>query len=74
MPVGCIFGFPHGVRLVEEMLLERGIAASCEIVRHWGIRFGADFWHLDKVAIAMDGGKFVPARPAELMARMFRTA
>ena len=42
---------------LEEMLLARSIAISCETVRHWGIKFGADFWHLDKVAIAMDGGK-----------------
>jgi len=27
-PYGCIFGFRFSLRLVEEMLLERGIAVS----------------------------------------------
>jgi putative transposase len=50
------------LRLVEEMLLERGIVGSYETIRRWGRKFGAayvmqlprkkpsrkDFWHLDE--------------------------
>jgi transposase-like protein len=29
------------LHLVEEMLLERGIAAPCEMVRRWAIKFSS---------------------------------
>src|SRR3954451_4278885 len=32
--------FPLSLRLVEEMLLERGILVSCETVRRWALKFG----------------------------------
>jgi hypothetical protein len=51
------------LRLVEEMLLERGIVGSYETIRRWGRKFGAayvmqlprkkpsrkDIWHLTRV-------------------------
>jgi putative transposase len=50
------------LRLVEEMLLERGIVVSYETIRRWGRKFGPqyarrlrrkrpcrnDVWHLDE--------------------------
>lgn len=55
------FRFPLSLRLVEEMLLERGIVVSYVTVRRWGRKFGpeytrrlrrkrpnpSDVWHLD---------------------------
>ena len=32
--------FPLSLRMVEEMLLERGIEVSYETVRRWGLKFG----------------------------------
>ncbi|MDQ0561973.1 hypothetical protein QO004_003774 [Rhizobium mesoamericanum] len=66
---GCIFRFPLSLRLVEEMLLERGIVVSYETIRRWGRKFGAaharqlrrkrrsrkDIWHLDEVVISIAG-------------------
>jgi putative transposase len=65
------FRFPLSLRLVEEMLLERGILVSCETVRRWTLRFGPayarrlrrkragrrDVWHLDEVVISIAGQK-----------------
>jgi hypothetical protein len=34
------FRFPLSLRLVEEMLLERGIVVSYETVRRWALKFG----------------------------------
>jgi putative transposase len=59
------------LRLVEEMLLERGIVVSYETIRRWAIKFGADYarrlkrkapsrldiWHLDEVVITINGDK-----------------
>jgi putative transposase len=59
------------LRLVEEMLLERGIVVSYETIRRWGRTFGAayakqlrrkkpsrkDIWHLDEVVISIGGQK-----------------
>jgi len=56
------FRFPLSLRLVEEMLLERGVV-SYETVRPWALKFGPayarrlrrktpsrhDIWHLDGV-------------------------
>ncbi len=61
------FRFPLSLRLVEEMLLERGIVVSYETIRRWSRKCGAayakqlrrkkpsrkDIWHLDEVAIAI---------------------
>ena len=57
--------FPLSLRMVEEMLLERGIDVSYETVRRWVLKFGpmfarglrrraprpGDIWHLDEVGI-----------------------
>jgi len=69
--VWLYFRFPLSLRLVEEMLLERGIVVSYETIRRWGLKFGADYtrrlrrkqpyrddtWHLDKVVISIAGKK-----------------
>ena len=60
--VWLYYRFPLSLRLVEEMLLERGILVSYETIRRWGIKFGPDYarrlhrkqasqndvWHLDE--------------------------
>jgi putative transposase len=60
--VWLYFRFPLSLRLIEEMLLERGIAVSREPVRRWALKFGPDYsrrlkrqslsrhdiWHLDE--------------------------
>jgi putative transposase len=65
------FRFPLSLRLVEEMLLERGIVVSYETVRRWALKFGAayarrlrrktpshrDIWHLDEVVVMIAGQK-----------------
>ncbi len=65
------FRFPSSLRLVEEMLLERGIVVSYETIRRWGRKFGAayakqlrrkkpsqkDIWHLDEVVMSIGGRK-----------------
>ena len=70
--VWLYFRFPLSLRLVEEMLLERGIVVSYETIRRWGRKFGAayakqlrrkkpsrkDIWHLDEVVISIGGRKF----------------
>jgi putative transposase len=69
--VWLYFRFPLSLRLVEEMMLERGIDVSYETIRRWAIKFGADYarrlkrkspsrrdiWHLDEVAITINGEK-----------------
>jgi putative transposase len=69
--VWLYFRFPLSLRLVEEMLLERGVIASYETVRRWGRKFGPayarrlrrkkpsrrDIWHLDEVVITIAGQK-----------------
>ena len=69
--VWLYFRFPLSLRVVEEMLLERGIVVSYETVRRWGLKFGPDYarrlrrkppsprdlWHLDEVAITIAGQK-----------------
>ena len=61
--------FPLSLRMVEEMLLERGIDVSYETVRRWGVKFGSalarglrrrapqpgDVWHLDEVRVVIRG-------------------
>ena len=65
------FRFPLSLRLVEEMLLERGILISYETVRRWALKFGPDYarrlkrkrpsrrdiWPLDEVVITITGQK-----------------
>ena len=69
--VWLYFRFPLSLRLVEEMLLERGIVVSYETIRRRAIKFGAnyahrlkrktpsrfDIWHLDEVVITINGEK-----------------
>ncbi len=69
--VWLYFRFPLSLRLVEEMLLERGIIVSYETIRRWGRKFGPaytkqlrrktpsrnDVWHLDEVVISIGGHK-----------------
>lgn len=67
--VWLYFRFPLSLRLVEEMLLERGIIVSYETIRCWAKKFGPDYasrlrqkppnpsdiWHLDEVVVTIDG-------------------
>lgn len=67
--VWLYFRFPLSLRLVEEMLLERGVIVSYETIRRWTLKFGADYarrlkrkapnrhdiWHLDEVVICING-------------------
>jgi putative transposase len=66
--VWLYFRFPLSLRLVEEMLLGRGIVVSYETIRRWGKKFGPrrlrrkqpsrnDIWHLDEVVINIAGKK-----------------
>jgi putative transposase len=69
--VWLYYRFPLSLRLVEEMLLERGIVVSYESIRQWAMKFGAayasrlkrkapsrgDIWHLDEVVITINGEK-----------------
>lgn len=69
--VWLYFRFPLSLRLVEEMLLERGIIVSYETIRRWSRKFGGayakqlrrkepsrkDIWHLDEVVISIGGRK-----------------
>jgi putative transposase len=69
--VWLYYRFPLSLRLVEEMLLERGILVSYETVRRWALKFGPsyarrlkhkppsrhDIWHLDEVVIQIAGKK-----------------
>jgi putative transposase len=67
----ALLRFPLSLRLVEEMLLERGIVVSYETIRRWAKKFGPDYarrlhrkkpsrndvWHLDEVFITIAGRK-----------------
>ena len=69
--VWLYFPFPLSLRLVEEMLLERGTVVSCETIRCWAKKFGpayaarlrrkapssSDVWHLDEVVMTIGGRK-----------------
>ena len=69
--VWLYFRFPLSLRLVEELLLERGIVVSYETVRRWALKFGPtyarrlkrktpsrrDIWHLDEVVVTISGQK-----------------
>jgi putative transposase len=67
--VWLYFRFPLSLRLVEELLLERGVVVSYETIRCWARKFGPeyarrlkrklpsryDIWHLDEVVINIAG-------------------
>jgi putative transposase len=67
--VWLYFRFPLSLRLVEEMLFERGILVSYETVRRWALKFGQDFarrlrrkrgshrdiWRLDQIVVSIGG-------------------
>jgi putative transposase len=67
--VWLYFRFPLSLRMVEEMVAERGISVSYETVRQWALKFGnafsdqirhraparGDKWHLDEVVISIAG-------------------
>jgi putative transposase len=69
--VWLYYRFPLSLRLVEEMLLERGIIVSYETVRRWARKFGPEYarrlrrkqptrhdvWHLDEVVVSIAGEK-----------------
>ncbi|MBA8879316.1 putative transposase [Phyllobacterium myrsinacearum] len=69
--VWMYYRFPLSLRLVEEMLLERGITVSYETIRRWAIKFGpnyarrlhrkqpsrTDVWYLDEMVITIAGRK-----------------
>src|SRR5712671_393836 len=69
--VWLYFRFPLGLRMVEELLAERGIIVSHETVRQWARKFGQRFanqirrrlprvgdkWHLDEVALKIGCGE-----------------
>ncbi|EIM29899.1 IS6 family transposase [Microvirga lotononidis] len=69
--VWLYFRFPLSLRLVEEMLLERGIIVSYETVRRWALKFGPDYarrlkrkrpsrrdvWRLNEVVVTIAGEK-----------------
>src|SRR4051794_21880650 len=69
--VWLYFRFPLSLRHVDEILAVRGITASHETVRQWGLKFGhsvanqirrrlpraGDTWHLDEVAVRIAGKK-----------------
>ncbi|WP_417427057.1 IS6 family transposase [Hoeflea sp.] len=69
--VWLYFRFPLSLRLVEEMLLERGVIVSYETIRCWAKKFGPvyarrlrrkapnppDVWHLDEVVVTIGGRK-----------------
>ncbi len=67
--VWLYFRFPLSLRLIEELLLERGIVVSYESIRRWAAKFGpaiaravrrrapqpGDIWHLDEVRVVIRG-------------------
>ena len=77
--VWLYFRLPLSLRLVEEMLLERGIVVSYETVRRWALKFGPayarrlrrktpsrrDIWHLDEVVVMISGKKHWMWRAAD---------
>ena len=67
--VWLYYWFSLSLRLVEELLAERGIVVSYETIRCWAKKFSADYarrlwrklpgrndvWHLDEVVISIGG-------------------
>ncbi|MFY8196426.1 MAG: hypothetical protein ACOVKV_15230 [Novosphingobium sp.] len=66
--------FPLSLRLVQDMLLQRGILVSYETIRCWTAQFSpdrarrfrrrmasrTDVWHLDEVVIKISGQQHWP--------------
>ena len=44
--VWLYYRFPLSLRLVEELLLERGIVVSYETIRCWAVKFGPQYARL----------------------------
>ena len=77
--VWLYFRFPLSLRLVEEMLLQRGIIVSYETIRRWAMKFGPDYArrlkrkkpgrrdirHLDEVVISIAGERRYPWRAVD---------
>ena len=64
--VWLYFRFPLSLRLVEEMLLERGVVVSYETVRCWAMKFGAGYvirFPVDYLALAISGHPWKPPWP-----------
>ncbi len=70
--VWLYFRFPLSLRMVEDLLAERGITVSHQSIRTWCEKFGRDFakkirrrscdslgdkWHLDEVVVSIKGRK-----------------
>lgn len=67
--VWLYFRYSLSYRDVEEMMFERGITVSYEMIRVWCLKFGAEYskrlkrsrgrvgdtWHLDEVYLKIDG-------------------
>jgi putative transposase len=70
--VWLYFRFPLSLRMVEEMLLPRGIVVSYETIRYRAMKFGPDdagrlrrkapspnaVWHLDEMIVTIGGRKY----------------
>lgn len=70
--VWLYFKFPLSLRMVEDLLAERGIIVTHQTIRKWGKKFGRQYatkirkrsagncddkWHLDEVVITIRGKK-----------------
>ncbi|MEY8826913.1 IS6 family transposase, partial [Sedimentitalea sp. XS_ASV28] len=70
--VWLYFRFPLSLRMVEDLLAERGIIVSHQTVRAWAEKFGREFantirsrsagklgdkWHLEEVVVSIRGRK-----------------
>lgn len=70
--VWLYFRFPLSLRMVEDLLAQRGIVVSHQTIRAWAEKFGRQFaghtrmrsagrlgdkWHLDEVVISIAGKK-----------------
>ena len=70
--VWLYFKFPLSLRMVEDLLAERGVIVSHQTIRMWAEKFGRQFaadirrrsagrfdgkWHFDEVVITMRGKK-----------------
>jgi len=75
--VWLYYRFPLSLRLVEEMLLERGIVVSYETIRRWGRKFGPDEFVLRRprcLIPSFDGASLSSESKDALWARFFMGA
>jgi putative transposase len=77
--VWLYFRFPLSLRMVEELLVARGISVAYETIRQWGMKFGREFanrirqrapsggdkWHIDEVVIPIAGKRHWPCRAVD---------